>query len=100
MNDAGRIGFVPKGTYNPSTVYEFLDVVYYGNSSYVAKKVTSGNTPSANTDYWQILATGAQPAGPGTPGTVMPDGTTLSVTADGVISAIVIEKDGELATSD
>lgn len=100
MNDAGRVGFVPKGTYNPETVYEFLDIVYYGNSSYVAKKVTSGNTPSVDTEYWHILATGAQPAGPGTPGIVIPDEKTVSVTEDGIISAIVIEKDGELATSD
>ena len=56
MNDAGRIGFVIKGEYNNTETYDFLDVVYYGNSSYVAKKLTVGNTPADNNEYWQALA--------------------------------------------
>lgn len=56
MNDAGRIGFVTRGEYNNTETYDFLDVVYYGNSSYVAKKLTVGNTPTDNNEYWQALA--------------------------------------------
>ena len=56
MNDAGRIGFVTRGEYNNTETYDFLDVVYYGNSSYVAKKLTVGNTPADNNEYWQALA--------------------------------------------
>ncbi len=56
MNDAGRIGFVIKGEYNNTKTYDFLDVVYYGNSTYVAKKLTVGNQPVDNNEYWQILA--------------------------------------------
>ena len=56
MNDAGRIGFVTRGEYNNTETYNFLDVVYYGNSSYVAKKLTVGNTPADNNEYWQALA--------------------------------------------
>lgn len=100
MNDAGRVGFVTKKTYNPETVYEYLDVVYYGNSSYVAQKTTVGNTPDADTEFWHIFASGAQPASPGSPGMVMADGVTISVSDDGVISAVVMEKDGELDASD
>ena len=55
MNDAGRIGFVIKGTYDDSFTYDFLDVVYFNNASYVAKKLTTGNEPHANNEYWQIL---------------------------------------------
>lgn len=99
MNDAGRVGFVPKNNYNAGTTYDYLDIVYFEGSSYVAKKVTAGNTPAEDNEYWHIFAAGAQPAGPNTPGTVKPDGTTTQVTS-GVISAIVLEKDGELATSD
>lgn len=56
MNDAGRIGFVIKGDYSATETYDFLDVVYYNGSSYVAKKLTTGNTPQASDDYWQVLA--------------------------------------------
>lgn len=56
MNNAGKIGFVIKGIYDNSAAYDFLDVVYFGNSSYVAKKLTIGNVPENNSEYWQILA--------------------------------------------
>lgn len=56
MNDAGRIGFVIKGNYSATETYDFLDVVYYNGSSYVAKKLTTGNTPQASDDYWQVMA--------------------------------------------
>lgn len=56
--DAGRIGFLIKGEYNSTETYDFLDVVYYENSSYVAKKETVGNIPQENNEYWQILAKG------------------------------------------
>lgn len=55
MNDAGRIGFVIRGVYNAVNTYDFLDVVYYNGASYVAKKLTAGNEPGENNDYWQIL---------------------------------------------
>lgn len=56
MNDAGRIGFVVRGEYDSSATYDFLDVVLFGNSSYAAKKLTIGNTPAENSEYWQMLA--------------------------------------------
>lgn len=58
--DAGRIGFLPKGDYNENTTYNFLDVVYYNKSSYVAKKETKGNAPAANNEFWQIFAGGSE----------------------------------------
>lgn len=56
MNDAGRIGFVIRGTYDSTATYDFLDTVYFEGSSYVAKKATIGNEPKENDEYWQILA--------------------------------------------
>ena len=53
--DAGRVGFVLKGNYNPSTQYERLDVVFSGDSTYVAKKDTLGNDPT-DTEFWQLAA--------------------------------------------
>ncbi len=57
-NNAGRIGFNIRGYYSENDTYDFLDVVYYGNSSYVAKQTTVGNTPVENNAFWQILARG------------------------------------------
>lgn len=52
MNDAGRIGFVIKGDYSSSTTYEFLDVVYYQNATYIARKTTTGVLPTVTTDWF------------------------------------------------
>lgn len=58
MRDAGIIGFVPRGQYSDSETYDFLNFVYYGDSTYVAKKVTVGNFPEENNEFWQLLAKG------------------------------------------
>lgn len=58
MNNAGRIGFLIKGDYEEAAIYDFLDVVFYGGASYVAKKLTTGNAPERNNEYWQVLAEG------------------------------------------
>ena len=53
MADAGRILIIPKGTYSASEVYEPLDLVFYQNKSWVARKLNTGITPSdANEEYW------------------------------------------------
>lgn len=55
LADAGRIGFLLKGTYNNTTTYEMLDVVFYEstNSTYIAKKATTGNLPT-DTEHWML----------------------------------------------
>lgn len=58
MNDAGRIGFLIRGEYSDLETYDFLDIVYYNESSYVAKKTSTGNPPHRNNEFWQIFATG------------------------------------------
>ena len=58
MRDAGIIGFVPRGQYSDTETYDFLQFVYYGDSTYVAKKETTGNPPEENNEYWQLLAKG------------------------------------------
>ena len=95
MNDAGRIGFVIRGDYNSVDAYDFLDVVYYNGSSYVAKKNTIGNEPNRNNDFWHIFAEGADEgdyvlksdyATTEKAGIVKPDGTTITVSEDGTIT--------------
>lgn len=58
VNDAGRIGFVIRDDYDNNVQYDFLDVVYYHGNSYVAKKLTLGNIPNENNEYWHILTAG------------------------------------------
>ena len=53
--DAGRIGFLVKGEYQETETYRFLDVVYYNDSSYVAKKDTTGKKPAENGEFWRNL---------------------------------------------
>ena len=50
----GRVGFVLRGTYNSSTAYKQLDVVYYNGSTYVAKINITGISPG-NPSAWQEM---------------------------------------------
>lgn len=54
----GRAGFRIMGDYDPGKTYDFLDIVYFQGSSYVAKTKTTGNQPEENNEYWHILAKG------------------------------------------
>lgn len=63
MKDAGRIGFVIRGPYSALEKYEFLDIVYYGDASYVAKKDVSGVAPEDESEHWQAFAKGWNSAG-------------------------------------
>lgn len=58
---AGRILILPKGSYDSTTTYEFLDAVYYQGSTYICKKTALNVLPS-NTEYWQIMAQGTSSA--------------------------------------
>lgn len=60
MASAGRILIMPKGNYNESVIYEMLDCVFYGDTSWVAKKTVSGIVPSDdNNEYWHKLCSPA-----------------------------------------
>lgn len=55
----GRILPIFKGEYSNSTKYNKLDIVLYNGNSFVSKRDNNkGNTPSTETDYWQLVATG------------------------------------------
>ena len=51
----GKVGQTPKGEYNGSTIYEYLDVVSFEGSSYVSK-INDNNQPLSNLDAWQLNA--------------------------------------------
>lgn len=58
MNDAGKVAFTPKGAYNNTVTYEYLDTVVYDWNSYAALKTTTGNTPTDDSEYWKLLVRG------------------------------------------
>ena len=60
MKKSGRIGTVFKGDYTSTTTYSAYDVVYQDNSSYIAKKTTTGNAPADNNENWHIFAKGGK----------------------------------------
>ena len=58
MGDAGKAMPVPRGQYSDTETYDYLDFVYSGDASYIAKKLTTGNPPAENNEYWQLFARG------------------------------------------
>lgn len=51
----GKVVITNKSEYNPSTVYEILDVVSYQGSSYISKVYDNNSLPTNDTK-WQLLA--------------------------------------------
>ena len=56
VTNVGRVGFVHRGTYNPSTVYKRLDVVSYNNGTYAYNHniALAGIVPTNGT-YWEVM---------------------------------------------
>lgn len=48
----GRVGFVPRGDYDPETEYHKYDVVIDDGNSYVAKTTVTGVTPGTDETKW------------------------------------------------
>lgn len=51
----GTVAMVPKGEYDAEEYYEYLNVVTYNGSSYMARKSSHGVLPT-NDEYWQLVA--------------------------------------------
>ena len=52
--DLGKVGIRLRGNWSSSATYEVLDMVYYNNSSYIAKQAVPANTLPTDTTYWQV----------------------------------------------
>lgn len=89
MIDAGRVLIIPKGEWTNLESYEMLDLVTRGDIAYIARQASVGVDPATDTQltYWQPFGTAAKIATTTTPGLVMPDGTTVTIDATGLISA-------------
>ena len=85
---AGKVGFRGRGAYNPNATYTMLNVVKWTDgNSYFALDTTTGNPPS-DTNHWQPL-TETVMATLQDLGVVKPDGTSITIDSNGVISASV-----------
>lgn len=89
MINAGRVLIIPKGEWTNLEPYEMLDLVTRGDIAYIARQASVGVDPATDTQltYWQPFGTAAKIATTTTPGLVMPDGTTVTIDATGLISA-------------
>lgn len=54
--EAGDTGITWESTWDIATPYSARDVVYYDGSSWIATQDNVGKTPSAISDYWDLLA--------------------------------------------
>lgn len=89
MINAGRVLIIPKAKWTNLESYEMLDLVTRGDIAYIARQASVGVDPATDTQltYWQPFGTAAKIATTTTPGLVMPDGTTVTIDATGLISA-------------
>lgn len=89
MVNAGRILIIPKGQWSNLVSYDMLDLVTEGSIAYIARQASVGVNPSTDTSmtYWQTFGSAAEIATTTAPGIVMPDGTTITVDASGLIAA-------------
>lgn len=82
MASAGRVLMIPKGTYDATTTYNMLDLVYYSGATYVCKQTSLNHLPT-DTDYWQLVASGI-----GSASSVAYDNTTSGLVATNVQDAL------------
>lgn len=103
MAIAGRVAIVPKGDWSADATYKRLDAVTHNNTLYFAKKEVPAGTATSNTEYWSRSIVGGAGAIATTDdaGIVKPDGTTITVDADGTIHGkSEIKVDGTTITLD
>ena len=82
----GTIGTRPRGSWDPDTKYDLLNLVSYDGSSYVAHTDPPKGSLPTDINYWQTSAQGTSKATADSVGTVKPDGTTTEVSTEGSLS--------------
>lgn len=89
MANAGRVLILAKGAWSATTNYVQLDMVSHNSVAYLARQASVGVDPSTDVamNYWMPFGSAAQIATTSTPGLVMPDGTTITITNTGLIKA-------------
>ena len=70
LTNIGKVVTTPRGGWNSSSAYAFLDVVVNNGSSYVAKQNVPNGVELNDDTYWQLIA------GKGDTGDTGPTGAT------------------------
>ncbi len=116
MKRIGRIKYITMGQYDPTATYTEMQNVLYEGSRWEAKKETTGNAPPdspknddgtfAENEFWRLflpgalgddyvkktdLATAPTETDPGKPGIVMPDGKTIQIGPDGLLTGTPLD---------
>lgn len=86
MASAGRAAIVPQDSYDGSKNYKRLDLVAYEGALYVAKEDVAGVLPTDATKWMLAGNFAAQIMTLLRNGIGRPDGTTITVNADGIFS--------------
>ena len=91
MANAGRVLILAKGAWSATTNYVQLDMVSHNSVAYLARQASVGVDPSTDVamNYWMPFGSAAQIATTSTPGLVMPDGNTITITNTGLIKAVL-----------
>lgn len=121
MELIGRIKYETKGAYDPAATYRAMDVVLYSGSLWEALKDTTGNPPPENqrnedgspasNEFWQLFLPGAlgddyvkktdiakapTETEQGKVGVVMPDGKTIQIDENGLLTGTPLNFMGTL----
>lgn len=91
MANAGRILILAKGAWESLTNYVQLDLVTRNGIAYIARRASVGVDPALDVSYtnWMPFGSAAEIATTVSPGLVMPDGTSITVSNTGLISAVL-----------
>jgi hypothetical protein len=84
-----------KGTYNPELLYSPNDVVFFGNSSFAARRMTKGEQPSVSSANWGLVAVGGASGANGLDGRPGSDGLCGPGVASGGWSGQFLAKSGD-----
>lgn len=88
MADLGKVVITDGGNYDPDTTYEKITFVHYGSDTYMTLKTVTGLTPIDDGINYKLFCRSAELATADVPGTVKPDGTTITVDEEtGALSA-------------
>lgn len=87
MADLGKVVITDGGDYSPGATYEKLTFVHYGSNTYMTLRTVTDITPTDDGVNYKLFCRSAELATATIPGTVMPDGVTTEVSADGALSA-------------
>lgn len=121
MKKIGRVKYITKGQYDPTVTYTEMEVVLYEGSLWEPKKETTGNSPPdhqrnedgtpAENEFWQLFLPGAlgddyvkktdiaiapTETETGKAGIVKPDGKTIRVGEDGLLTGTSLDFMGTL----